>query len=69
MMKSPIAATVAAALALMLPIAPASAQMARPQHEQKKPPPKPKVDEKAYKSALDKIPDAKTKADPWSNTR
>jgi len=53
MMKSSIATTIAATLALMLPIAP----------------PKPKVDEKAYKSALDKIPDSKTKVDPWSNTR
>lgn len=28
-------------------------------------PAKPKVDEKAYKAALDRIPDAKEKYDPW----
>ncbi len=69
MMKSLTAAIVAAAFALSLPITPAAAQAARPQHEPKKAPPKPKVDEKAYKSALDKIPDSKAKTDPWSNTR
>jgi hypothetical protein len=28
-------------------------------------PSKPKVDEKAYKAALERIPDAKEKYDPW----
>lgn len=30
-------------------------------------PAKPKVDEKAYKAALDKIPDSKEKFDPWGS--
>jgi len=35
------------------------------QTEQKKP----KVDDKAYKSALDKLPDKKEQYDPWQNVR
>ena len=30
---------------------------------------KPKVDEKAYKAALDRIPEPKEKYDPWSGAR
>ncbi|MBR0777134.1 hypothetical protein JQ625_20030 [Bradyrhizobium diazoefficiens] len=30
---------------------------------------KPKVDEKAYKAALDRIPESKEKYDPWSGAR
>jgi hypothetical protein len=30
---------------------------------------KPKVDEKDYKSALDRIPASQQKVDPWSNVR
>lgn len=30
-------------------------------------PVKPKVDEKAYKAALEKIPDSKEKFDPWGS--
>jgi hypothetical protein len=30
---------------------------------------KPKVDEKAYKAALERIPDSKEKYDPWSGAR
>jgi len=30
---------------------------------------KPKVDDKAYKSALDKLPDQKKDSDPWRNVR
>ena len=30
---------------------------------------KPKVDEQAYKEALQKIPDSKEKYDPWGNVR
>lgn len=30
---------------------------------------KPKVDEKAYKDALKRIPDSKEKYDPWSGAR
>ncbi|WP_035724480.1 hypothetical protein [Bradyrhizobium sp. ARR65] len=32
-------------------------------------PKKPQVDEKAYKAALDRIPDPKGKYDPWGMTR
>jgi hypothetical protein len=54
------------AAALLLFAAPAHAQMgkkgshAAPTTEQK-----PRVDEKAYKAALDRIPDAKKPYDPW----
>jgi len=30
---------------------------------------KPKVDEKGYKSALDRIPASEQKVDPWQNVR
>jgi hypothetical protein len=30
---------------------------------------KPQVDEKAYKAALERIPDSKEKYDPWSGAR
>ena len=30
---------------------------------------KPKVDENAYKAALERIPDSKEKYDPWSITK
>ena len=55
---------IAATLLLFVP--PAHAQMAKkgshaaPSTEQKPP-----VDEKAYKAALDRIPDAKKPYDPW----
>lgn len=32
-------------------------------------PPKPKVDEKEYGAALQRIPDRKAPPDPWSNVR
>lgn len=60
---------IAAVAALSLLAAPAAAQMGRHQRDAKAPPPKPKVDEKAYKAALDRIPNSKAKVDPWSNTR
>jgi hypothetical protein len=34
-----------------------------------KPDNKPKVDEKAYKAALERIPEPKDKYDPWSGAR
>ena len=37
--------------------------------EQKSEEKKPKVDDKAYKSALDKLPDQKKDNDPWRNVR
>jgi hypothetical protein len=30
---------------------------------------KPRIDEKAYKAALDRIPEPKGKVDPWGNMR
>ena len=63
---------VVAAAALMAPIVSVQAQdfMER-SHKQQGPQPevKPKVDEKAYKAALEKIPEPKTKYEPWGITR
>jgi hypothetical protein len=58
------------AVVLALLAMPAHAQARRPgggeekKTEQKKP-----VDEKAYKAALERIPDSKEKYDPWSITK
>ncbi len=60
-----------AAMVLALLSVPASAQMGGQRHkgdsktEQKKP----QVDEKAYKAALERIPEPKEKYDPWSVAR
>jgi hypothetical protein len=63
-----IAAAVAA-----LTVASAHAQMGggrrHPNESGQKPDNKPKVDEKAYKAALDRIPESKEKYDPWSGAR
>jgi len=60
--------TVAAAT-LALIVTPVHAQK-RPQGEQqKKQDQKPQVDEKAYKAALEKIPEPKEKYDPWGAAR
>jgi hypothetical protein len=59
-----------AVLALMA--APAQAQMGgkRPRGEDKKSDQKkPEVDEKAYKAALERIPEPKEKYDPWGVAR
>ena len=45
------------------------AQARRPHQEDKKEDKKPVVDEKAYKAALEKIPEPKEKYDPWSGAR
>jgi hypothetical protein len=61
-----------AAIALGLLTAPASAQLneKRHQHDAKKGEEKrPAVDEKAYKAALEKIPEPKEKYDPWGVAR
>jgi hypothetical protein len=61
-----------AAIALALLAAPASAQLndKRHQHDAKKGEEKrPAVDEKAYKAALEKIPEPKEKYDPWGVAR
>ena len=49
---------------------PAHAQARRPHAEEKKArDDRPKVDEKAYKAALERIPEPKEKYDPWSGAR
>jgi hypothetical protein len=59
-------------LAWALVALPAHAQMQgkRPKgDDQKKADQKPQVDEKAYKAALDRIPEPKEKYDPWGVAR
>jgi hypothetical protein len=61
-----------AAIALAFLVAPAHAQLndKRHQHDEKKGEDKrPAVDEKAYKAALEKIPEPKEKYDPWGVAR
>jgi hypothetical protein len=60
-----------AAVMLALITAPAQAQMKgkRPQGDDKKTEKKPQVDEKAYKAALERIPEPKEKYDPWGVAR
>ena len=58
------------AVILALLAMPAHAQARRPSGEGKKTDQKkPEVDEKAYKAALERIPDSKEKYDPWSITK
>ncbi len=59
-----------AAVILALFTSAASAQARRPHDDQKKKVDEaPKVDEKAYKAALDRIPEPKEKYDPWGVAR
>ena len=61
---------VIAAAVLALTAASAQAQgRGRGQPNEAKSDNKPKVDEKAYKAALDRIPEPKEKYDPWSGAR
>jgi hypothetical protein len=63
--------TIAAALLALIAM-PAQAQMNGKRHqgdEKKTDQKKPEVDEKAYKAALERIPDSKEKYDPWSITK
>jgi hypothetical protein len=63
--------TVAAAV-LALIATPASAQVQGKRHQgdqQKKEEKKPVIDEKAYKAALERIPEPKEKYDPWGVAR
>ncbi len=58
----------------VLTLAPAQAQMGGGRHHQggndgKSDQKKPQVDEKAYKAALDRIPEPKEKYDPWGVAR
>ena len=62
---------VAAAIVAWMAV-PALAQVNAKRHqgdEQKKEQKKPEVDEKAYKAALDRIPEARDKYDPWGIAR
>ena len=61
-----------AAVALALIAMPAQAQMGghrRGADDSKKAEPVKKVDEKAYKAALERIPEPKEKYDPWAVTK
>ncbi len=58
-----------AAVILALIATPTLAQGRRGPAEDKKTEKKPQVDEKAYKAALERIPDPKEKYDPWSITK
>jgi hypothetical protein len=62
-----------AVAALALLTMPAHAQMGGGRHpsgdQNKKAEPVKKVDEKAYKAALERIPDSKEKYDPWAVTK
>lgn len=63
---------VAAAGILAMVAVPAYAQMGggrRHQDDSKSDQKKPQVDEKAYKAALEKIPEPKEKYDPWGAVR
>ncbi|MGC2811419.1 MAG: hypothetical protein WA303_13710 [Bradyrhizobium sp.] len=61
---------VAAAILVMIAV-PAQAQMGGKRHGggDKTEPKKPQVDDKAYKAALERIPDPKEKYDPWGVAR
>jgi hypothetical protein len=61
--------TVLAIGGLMALPAQSLAQARRPNPQDKKEEQKPVVDEKAYKAALEKIPEPKEKYDPWSGAR
>jgi hypothetical protein len=57
---------------LALLATPAHAQVNAKRHqgdEKKTEPKKPEVDDKAYKAALERIPEPKEKYDPWGVTR
>jgi len=61
-----------AAVTLALIATPAHAQMngkRRQGGEKKTGQPEKKIDEKAYKAALERIPDSKEKYDPWGGMR
>jgi len=62
--------TVATVMLLLIAM-PAYAQLNAKRHQgdDKKTEKKPEVDEKAYKAALERIPDPKQKYDPWGTMR
>ena len=62
--------TVALSIGALAALPPAVlAQAKRPNPQEKKQEKKPEVDEKAYKAALERIPEPKEKYDPWSGAR
>jgi len=62
--------TVVAAIGALAALPPqALAQARRPNPQEKKEEKKPQVDEKAYKAALERIPEPKEKYDPWGAAR
>jgi hypothetical protein len=62
--------TIAAVMLALLATGAANAQAKRPHDDQKKKVDEaPKVDEKAYKAALERIPEPKEKYDPWGVAR
>ena len=69
-MKTFTLATVILSLVAMHAM-PADAQGRRPRGDEQKAKDdnKPKVDEKAYKAALERIPEPKEKYDPWAVTK
>jgi hypothetical protein len=67
---APMRILVIAAAVMALAIASAQAQGRRSPNDAGKPADnKPKVDEKAYKAALERIPEPKDKYDPWGGAR
>jgi hypothetical protein len=63
--RKSIGLALVAAAALLLPVSSASAQMKKGSHAAPSTESKPRVDEKAYKAALDRIPTPKKPYDPW----
>ena len=58
-----------ATVILALVAVPAYAQRRQPNEEKKTEAPEKKVDDKAYKAALERIPEPKDKYDPWGVAR
>lgn len=63
--SKPVVATLAAGVMLLLFAPAASAQMKKGSHAAPSGEVRPRVDEKAYKAALDRIPTPKKPYDPW----
>lgn len=62
--------TVALAIGALIALpAQVLAQARRPNPQEKKEEKKPVVDERAYKAALERIPEPKEKYDPWGGAR
>jgi hypothetical protein len=68
-MRYLLMAVAAMMLVTTMPAYSASARKHSPQDNIQGEEKKDRVDDKAYKSALDKIPAANQKADPWSTVR